>query len=97
MGDHPNANLIELLYNGDETEPAVAVRLESDGPRIGVSTGYTDDPVESQLSMLAGYMTWLAHNTEVDVERVAEDALDIAREMREADSVFVDPAAFEEE
>lgn len=95
MSDIPNEALIELLAAADADDPATAIVLEDDGPQISVRTGHTDNPVESQLTMIAGYMTWLADRTDVDVERVAQDALEIAADMKEEDAVFVDPDLIE--
>lgn len=96
MGDHPNEDLIGLLYDADEAEPAAAAVLEADGPRVSVNTGYTDDAVESQLTLIAAYMKWLADRTDVDVSRVADDALDLAEEMKASDDVFVEKELLEE-
>jgi hypothetical protein len=96
MSDHPNEDLIELLYDADETEPAAAAVLEPDGPRVTVNTGHTDSAVESQLTLIATHMKWLADRTDVDVSRVADDALEIAEEMKASDDIFVDAQLYEE-
>lgn len=96
MSDHPNEELIGLLYDADEAEPAAASVLESDGPRVTVNTGHTDSAVESQLTLIATHMKWLADRTDVDVSRVADDALEIAEEMKASDDIFVDAQLYEE-
>ena len=82
MSDHPHEEAIQLLYAADEAEPAAGVVLEDKGPRLSVNTGHTDSAVEAQLTMIAGYIDWLADHTNVEPERVAGDALEIALEMR---------------
>lgn len=97
MGDHPNEDLIQLLYGADGTEPAVAAVLESDGaPRVSVQTGHTDSAVESQLTLIAAYVKWLADRSDVDPERVADDAMEIVDEMRASDEVYVDTQLYEQ-
>lgn len=96
MSDHPNEDLIGLLYDADETEPAAAAVLEADGPRVSVNTGHTDSAVESQLTLIAAYVKWLADRTDVDPERVADDVLEIVDEMRASDDIFVDKQLLDE-
>ena len=96
MSDHPNDDLIALLYDADEVEPAVAAVLEEDGPRLSVNTGHTDSAVESQLTLIATHMRWLSDRTDVDVSRVADDALEIAEETLASDDIFVDKELYEE-
>lgn len=83
MSDHPHEEAIQLLYAASEEDPAAGVVLDDQGPRLSVNTGHTNDAVEAQLSMIAGYIDWLADHTDVEPERVAEDALDIVHEMRD--------------
>jgi hypothetical protein len=82
MGDVPNEGLIELLYAVDEDQPAAAIVNDDVGPHVVVNTGQIGDTVESQLSMIAAHMSWLADHTEADLETVADDALEIALEMQ---------------
>ena len=96
MSDHPNQDLIGLLYDASEVEPAVAAVLQEDGPRVTVNTGHTDSAVESQLTLIATHMKWLSDRTDVDVSRVAEDALELAEEMKASDDIFVDKELYEE-
>lgn len=83
MSDHPHEEAIRLLYAADATDPTAGVVLDDQGPRLSVNTGYTDDPVEAQLTMIAGYIDWMADHTDVEPEQVAEDALAIVYEMRD--------------
>lgn len=96
MSDHPKEDLIGLLYESTEAEPAAAAVLETDGPHVSVHTGHTDSAVESQLTLIAAYMKWLADRTQVDTERVADDALEIVEEMRASEDVFVDKQLLDE-
>jgi hypothetical protein len=83
MPDHPHEEAIQLLYAASEDHPAVGITLGDQGPRLSVNTGYTDDPVEAQLTMIAGYVDWMADHTDVEPEQVVEDALAIVHEMRD--------------
>ena len=83
MSDHPHEEAIRLLYDAEAEDPAAGVVLDEQGPRLSVNTGHTDDPVEAQLSMIAGYIDWMADYTDVEPEQVAEDALAIVHEMRD--------------
>lgn len=96
MSDHPNEDLIGLLYDAGEAEPAVAAVLEEDGPRVSVNTGYTDNAVESQLTLIAAYVKWLADRSDVEPETVADDALEIVDQMRASDDIFVDKQLYDE-
>jgi hypothetical protein len=91
MGDVQNAELIELLYAADEDMPAAAIVRDDRGPNLVVNTGRPDNTVEAQLEMIAGHMIWLADHTEADLEMVADDALDLAREMRAGEGFFANP------
>ena len=82
MSDHPHEEAIQLLYAASEEDPAAGVVLEDKGPRLSVNTGHTDSAVEAQLTMIAGYIDWLADHTNVEPERVADDSLAIVHEMR---------------
>lgn len=83
MSDHPHEEAIKLLYAAGEDHPAAAVVLDGRGPRLSVTTGYTDDPVEAQLTMIAAYVNWMAEHTDVEPEQVTDDALAIVHEMRD--------------
>jgi hypothetical protein len=88
MEDVPNEELIELLYSVDEDLPAAATVVDDRGPNIVVNTGTLENTVEAQLSMIAVHMKWLADHTEADIETVADDALELAQEMRESPGFF---------
>lgn len=83
MSDHPHEEAIKLLYSAQAEDPAAGIVMDEKGPRLSVNTGYTDDPVKGQLSMIAGYIDWLADYTDVEPERVAQDAVEIVHDMRE--------------
>lgn len=100
MSDHPHEEAIQLLYAAETEDPAAAVVLNDQGPRLSVNTGHTDSAVEAQLTMIAGYIDWLASHTNVEPERVAGDALEITLEMRsdqETETYEWSPDDFEEE
>lgn len=82
MADHPHEEAIKLLYAAEEEHPAAAVVLDKQGPRLSVNTGHTDSAVEAQLTMIAGYVNWLADHTDVPPEQVTTDVLDIVHNLR---------------
>ncbi|MFT4957606.1 MAG: hypothetical protein ACI9PP_002050 [Halobacteriales archaeon] len=88
MEDVSNEELIELLYAVEDDLPAAAIVKDDQGPNVIVNTGNPDDTVQAQLEMIAGHMTWLADHTEADLETVAQDALSVAQDMRDAPGFF---------
>lgn len=83
MADHPHEEAIKLLYAAEKAHPAAAVVLDEKGPRLSVNTGHTDSAVEAQLTMIAGYVGWLAEHTDVPPQQVTTDVLEIVHQLRD--------------
>jgi hypothetical protein len=97
MSDEEWEDGIELSKQVSKENPAAVLVAHRDGMDMRIRNGYTGNPAEAHLWLMAGYMEWLASEIDWDINKVATEVAKRSLRHRENNAIFQSKDLFDEE